>query len=63
MFALFLFIGTRAVNTMLLTYLLTAVKLTAIFSLELAEHMGVSSLTGKRLKNVRSSAVSDNLLQ
>ena len=28
-----------------------------------AEHMGVSNLTGKRLKNIKDSAVSDHLLQ
>ena len=28
-----------------------------------AEHMGVSNLTRKRLKNIKDSAVSDNLLQ
>ena len=27
------------------------------------EHMGVSNLTGKRLKNIKDSAVSDHLLQ
>ena len=28
-----------------------------------AEHMGISHLTGKRLKNVKQSAISDYLLQ
>ena len=28
-----------------------------------AEHMGISSLTGKRLKSVKQSAVSDHLLE
>ena len=28
-----------------------------------AEHMGISNLTGKRLKNIKDSAVSDHLLQ
>ena len=28
-----------------------------------AEHMGISNLTGKRVKNVKQSAVSDHLLQ
>ena len=28
-----------------------------------AEHMGISNLTGKRLKNVKQSAISDHLLQ
>ena len=28
-----------------------------------AEHMGISNLTGKRVKNVKESAVSDHLLQ
>ena len=28
-----------------------------------AEHMGISNLTGKRLKNVKTSAISDHLLQ
>ena len=28
-----------------------------------AEHMGISNFTGKRLKNVKQSAISDNLLQ
>ena len=28
-----------------------------------AEHMGISNLTGKRVKNVKESAVSDQLLQ
>ena len=28
-----------------------------------AEHMGISNLTGKRLKNVMQSAISDHLLQ
>ena len=28
-----------------------------------AEHMSISNLTGKRVKNVKESAVSDNLLQ
>ena len=33
------------------------------FSTRAAEHMGVSNLTGKRLKNIKDSAVSDHLLQ
>ena len=28
-----------------------------------AEHMGISNLTGKRLKNVKQSAISDHLFQ
>ena len=28
-----------------------------------AEHMGISNLTGKRVKNVKESAISDHLLQ
>ena len=28
-----------------------------------AEHMRISNLTGKRLKNVKQSAISDHLLQ
>ena len=33
------------------------------FFTRVAEHMGVSNLTGKRLKNIKDSAVSDHLLQ
>ena len=33
------------------------------FCTRLAEHMGISSLTGKHLKNVKSSAIYDHLLQ
>ena len=39
------------------------VKLTAIFFTRAAEHMGISNLTGKRLKNIKDSAVSYHLLQ
>ena len=42
------------------TMLLITVKLTAIFSLELRS---VSNLTGKRLKNMKDSELSDHLLQ
>ena len=31
--------------------------------MRVAEHMGISNLTGKRLKNVKQSAISDHLLQ
>ena len=54
-----MFIDTHLVTATLLI----TVKLTAIFLLELWEHVGVSNLTGKRLKNIQGSAVSDNLLQ
>ena len=33
------------------------------FYIRAAEHMGVSNLTGKRLKNIKDPAVSDRLLQ
>ena len=33
------------------------------FFTRLAEHMGISNFTGKRLKNVKKSAISDHLLQ
>ena len=33
------------------------------FYTKAAEHIRISNLTGKRLKNVKESAVSDNLLQ
>ena len=33
------------------------------FNTRAAEHMGISNLTGKRLKNVKQSAISDHLLQ
>ena len=33
------------------------------FYTRLAEHIGISNLTGKRLKNVEQSAISDHLLQ
>ena len=33
------------------------------FYMRVAEHMGISNLTGKRLKNVKQSAISDHLLQ
>ena len=33
------------------------------FYTRIAEHMGISNLTGKRLKNVKQSAISDHLLQ
>ena len=33
------------------------------FYTRVAEHMGTSNLTGKRLKNVKQSAISDHLLQ
>ena len=33
------------------------------FYTKAAEHMGISNLTGKRLKNVKQSAISDHLLQ
>ena len=33
------------------------------FFTRVAEHMGISNLTGKRLKNVKDSTVSDHLLQ
>ena len=54
-----MFIDTHLVTATLLI----KVKLTAIFLLDLWEHVGVSNLTGKRLKNIHRSAVSDNLLQ
>ena len=54
-----MFIDTHLVTATLLI----KVKLTAIFLLELWEHVGVSNLTGKRLKNIQHSAVSDNLLK
>ena len=34
-----------------------------LFYTRAAEHMGISSLTGKRLKKVKQSAISDHLLQ
>ena len=43
-----------------ITMLLITVKLTAIFALELRS---VSNLTGKRLKNMKDSELSDHLLQ
>ena len=54
--SVFLSIGISVVTTMILI----TVKLTAIFSLELRS---VSNLTGKRLKNMKDSEVSDHLLQ
>ena len=33
------------------------------FRMRAAEHMGISNLTGKRLKNVKQSSISDHLLQ
>ena len=33
------------------------------FRTRAAEHMGISNLTGKRLKNVKQSSISDHLLQ
>ena len=33
------------------------------FHTRAAEHMGISNLTGKRLKNVKQSSISDHLLQ
>ena len=33
------------------------------FCTRAAEHMGISNLTGKRLRNVKQSAISDHLLQ
>ena len=33
------------------------------FYTKAAEHMGISNLTGKRLKSVKQSAISDHLLQ
>ena len=52
----FLFIGTHVVTAILLI----TVKLTVMFSLE---QMGVFNLTGKWLKIMKDSAVSDDLLQ
>ena len=43
--------------------LLIMVKLTDTFFIRDAEHMGISNLTGKRVKNVEGSAFSDHLLQ
>ena len=53
-----MFIGKRVVTAMLLI----TIKLTANFY-RAPEYRGVSNLTGKRLKNVKDSAVSDHLLQ
>ena len=53
-----LFIVIRVVAAMLLIM----VKV-PIFFYKSAEHMGISNLTGKRVKNVKESAVSDLLLQ
>ena len=47
------FIVTRVVIVMLLSHFLTRA----------AEHLGISNLTGKRVKNVKESAISDHLLQ
>ena len=38
------------------------VKHTVILLTKAAENMGISNLTGKRLKSVKQSAVSDHLL-
>ena len=38
-------------------------KIFCPFYTRAAEHMGISNLTGKRLKNVKQSAISDHLLQ
>ena len=43
--------------------LLIMVKHTATFFTRAAEHMGMSNLTGKRLKSVKQSAVADHLLE
>ena len=51
-------IDTRVVTAAVLFM----VKFTAIFT-RAAEHMSVSNLTGKRLKNIKYSAVSHHLLQ
>ena len=39
------------------------VKLTDIFFTRAAEHMGISNLTEKQVKNIKESAVSDDRLQ
>ena len=43
--------------------ILIMVKLTDSKFTRAAEHMGISNLTSKRVKNVKESAVSDHLLQ
>ena len=43
--------------------MLLMVKLTDTFFTRAAEHTGISNLTGKRVKNVKESAISDHLLQ
>ena len=58
-YAPFLFKGTRVVTAMVII----TVKLPAIFFTRATDHVGVSNLTGKRLKNVKNSAVLDYLLQ
>ena len=47
------FIVTRVVTVMLLKHFLTRA----------AEHLGISNLTGKHVKNVKESAISDQFLQ
>ena len=56
-FAPFLFIDTHAVTAALL------IPVNHHFFTRAAEHMGVSNCIGKRLKNLRDSALSDHLLQ
>ena len=58
-FALEQFIVTRVVNARLLIMGKTFCN----FYTRAAEHMGISNLTGKRLKSVKQSAISDYLLQ
>ena len=50
------FLGTRA-------YIFLSMKTYRHFFTRAAEHMGISNLTSKRVKNVKESAVSDHLLQ
>ena len=39
------------------------VKITVIYFNRATEHMGVSNFTGKRLKKIKDSAISNHLLQ
>ena len=56
---------TKRLNilTSITAKLLITIKLTPIFFIRAAEHMGVSNLTGKQLKNMKDLAISDHLLQ
>ena len=57
-------IPSNIVDTRLVTArLLIMVKHTVTFFTRVAEHMGISNLTGERLKSVKQSTVSDHLLE